>query len=65
MNKVPDWIICSQTEFDLARYLGPVVWVNKCLRCGQEEPTYQGRISVAIFQGKEFIRAHKNCEGKR
>ena len=62
MSKSPDWIIVSQTSFDLARYLGPVVWVNKCLRCGQEEPTYSGPADVAIFQGKEFIKIHKNCK---
>jgi len=64
MNKAPDWIIVSQTKFDLARYLGPVIWVNKCLRCGQEEPTYSGPANVAIFQGKEFIKIHKNCKTK-
>ena len=62
MSKAIDWIISSQTPYDLARYIGPVVWVSKCLRCGQEEPTYQGPLSVAIFQGKEFIRLHKNCK---
>lgn len=62
MSKSPDWIIVSQTKYDLARYIGPVVWVNKCIRCGQEEPTYEGPASVTIFQGKEFVRLHKNCK---
>ena len=64
MGKSPDWIIISQTPYDLARYLGPVVWVNKCLRCGQEEPTYEGYVPVTVFQGKEFIKRHKNCKKK-
>jgi len=57
-----DWIIVSQTAFDLARYLGPVVWINKCLRCGTEEPVYQGPADVAIYQGKKFITIHKGCK---
>ena len=64
MGKSPNWIIVSQTPYDLARYLGPIVWVSKCLRCGQEEPTYEGYVPVAVFQGKEFIRLHKNCKPK-
>ncbi len=64
MSKSPDWIVILQDELHLTKYLGPVIWVNKCLRCGQEEPTYSGPASVAIFQGKEFIRRHKNCKPK-
>ncbi len=56
-----DWIIVSQTEFDLARYVGPVVWINKCLRCGNEEPVYQGPLDVAIYQSKKFSSIHKRC----
>ncbi len=62
MKKSPDWIIILQDEIHLNKYQGPVIWVNKCLRCGQEEPTYEGSTSVAIFQGKEFIKLHKNCK---
>jgi len=62
MSKSPDWIICSQTKEDFSKYSGPIVWISKCLRCGQEEPTYEGPLSVGIFQGKEFIRLHKNCK---
>ena len=60
-----DWIIISQTAFDLARYLGPVVWINKCLRCGGEEPTYEGPMDVAIYQSKKFINIHKRCLGDK
>ncbi len=56
-----DWIISSQNELDLSRYSGPVVWVNKCLRCGTEEPTYEGSLDVAIYQSKKFISLHKSC----
>lgn len=58
----PDWIICSQTKNDLARYLGPVVWVNKCLRCGQEKPSYAGRLNLAIKQAEGFIKIHSECK---
>lgn len=64
MSKSPDWIIVSQIKDDLSKYSGPVVWINKCLRCGQEEPTYEGYLPVAIFQGKEFIRLHRSCKPK-
>jgi len=60
-----DWIVSSQTEFDLARYLGPVVWINKCLRCGTEELVYQGPADVAIYQGKKFISIHRRCLNKK
>ena len=62
--KKGDWIVVSQTEFDLARYSGPVVWINKCLRCGTEEPVYQGSVDVAIYQGKKFISIHGRCLDK-
>ena len=65
MSKTLDWIISSQTKYDLSKYSGSVVWVNKCLRCGEEEPTDQGYVPVAVFQGKEFIRRHKNCKPKK
>ena len=60
--KQRDWIIISQTKFDLARYWGPVVWIQKCLRCNAEEPVYEGPVDVAIYQGKKFISIHKDCK---
>ena len=65
MSKPRDWIIILQDKIHLNKYPGPVVWVNKCLRCGQEEPTYSGPADVAIFQGQEFIKIHKSCKLKR
>jgi len=62
MSKTPDWIIVSQNKEDLLRYSGSVVWINKCLRCKQEEPTYAGTLSTTVFQGKEFIKIHRNCK---
>jgi len=63
-RKAIDWIICSQRVEDLRRYSGPVVWINECLRCGTEEPIYQGALDVLVYQGKRFINFHKNCKEK-
>ena len=62
MNKSPDWIIVLLDELHLNKYPGPVIWINKCLRCGQEEPTYSGPIEIGMLQEKEFIKIHKDCK---
>ncbi len=62
MKKSHDWIIASQEPGILAKHPGPVVWVMICLRCGAEQPVYEGDLTVAIFAAKEFEKWHKNCE---
>jgi hypothetical protein len=57
-----DWIISSQNADDIRKYPGPVVWVSKCLRCGAEEPAYEGGMEVEILASKLFISSHKNCK---
>ena len=41
-----DWIVCCQEAEVLKKFSGPVVWVNQCLRCGQEEPVFTGPVPV-------------------
>lgn len=60
--KRPDWIICSQEKEVLARFGGRVVWVNRCLRCGEELAVYEGPLDKAISESKKFIEVHRNCE---
>lgn len=64
MKKDHPWIVCSQTKEDLGKYQGPACWVNKCLRCGEEEPVYAGRLDVSIFQTKSFGSLHGGCKEK-
>ena len=62
MEKSCDWIICSQEPDRLARHPAPVVWINVCLRCGTEEPVYQGPVDITLFAAKHFTKRHKDCE---
>lgn len=57
-----DWIICSQLIKDLRQYPRSVVWVNKCVHCGKEEPVYPGPLHEAILKTKKFIQVHRRCE---
>lgn len=57
-----DWLISDQTPETVRRFPGPVIWVNRCLRCGAEEPVYEGRVETAIFQSRGFIEMHKRCK---
>ncbi len=57
-----DWIICTQRPETLKKYPGPVVWILKCLHCGEEEPSYEGLLDVVLFQSKKFTERHKDCK---
>jgi len=61
-----DWIICSQEKevIDRFNFDGGVVWVNRCLRCGGEEPVYEVPVDQAVSKSQEFIWIHKRCEAK-
>ena len=57
-----DWIVSCQQAEVLEKFSGPVVWVNQCLRCGQEEPVFTGPVPVTIYQSKLFIKMHRHCK---
>lgn len=59
-----DHVFSVQTPEAIKRHPGPVVWINRCENCGQEEPVYQGPVEVALFQSKLFIKRHRTCKGK-
>jgi hypothetical protein len=57
-----DWIVSIQHPEVLKKYTGPVVWINRCERCGEEEPVYAGPVDNAVNQGHKFIQRHKYCK---